>query len=57
MKLPRKQTFRSSWKTAVLLAVAALQLTGCAVGPKYHPPAIQAPPAYKEVGRLEARPA
>jgi NodT family efflux transporter outer membrane factor (OMF) lipoprotein len=25
-------------------------LTGCAVGPKYHPPAIQAPPAYKEVG-------
>ena len=50
MKLPRKQTFRSSWKTAVLLAVAALQLIGCAVGPKYHPPAIQAPPAYKEVG-------
>lgn len=50
MKLPRKQTFRSSWKTAVLLAVAALQLIGCAVGPKYHTPAIQAPPAYKEVG-------
>ncbi len=23
-------------------------LTGCTVGPKYHPPAIQAPPAYKE---------
>jgi len=23
---------------------------GCAVGPKYHPPVVQAPPAYKEVG-------
>ncbi len=34
----------------MLLAIAALQLTGCVVGPKYHPPAIQAPPAYKEVG-------
>jgi len=34
----------------VLIAIAALQLTGCVVGPKYHPPSIQAPPAYKEVG-------
>ena len=50
MKLPRKQIFRSSWKAAALLAIAALQLTGCVVGPKYHPPAIQAPPAYKEIG-------
>ena len=33
-----------------LLAIAALQLTGCAVGPKYHPPTVQAPSAYKEVG-------
>jgi NodT family efflux transporter outer membrane factor (OMF) lipoprotein len=32
-----------------LLAIAVLQLTGCAVGPKYHPPVAQAPPAYKEV--------
>jgi len=30
--------------------MAALQLTGCAVGPKYHQPPVQAPPAYKEVG-------
>jgi NodT family efflux transporter outer membrane factor (OMF) lipoprotein len=30
--------------------MAALRLTGCVVGPKYHPPAIQAPSAYKEVG-------
>jgi NodT family efflux transporter outer membrane factor (OMF) lipoprotein len=33
-----------------LLAMAALQLTGCVVGPKYHTPAVPAPPAYKEVG-------
>ena len=43
---------RTSRKTAerVLIAIAALQLTGCVVGPKYHPPVVQAPPAYKEVG-------
>jgi NodT family efflux transporter outer membrane factor (OMF) lipoprotein len=35
---------------AVPLALAVLQLTGCEVGPKYHTPAVQAPPAYKEVG-------
>ncbi len=52
MKLPRKLIFRSSRKAAgrVLIAIAALQLTGCVVGPKYHQPAVQAPPAYKEVG-------
>jgi NodT family efflux transporter outer membrane factor (OMF) lipoprotein len=33
-----------------LIAIALLQFTGCTVGPKYHPPAIQAPAAYKEVG-------
>ena len=35
---------------AVLLAIAVLQLSGCEVGPKYHPPLVQAPPAYKELG-------
>jgi NodT family efflux transporter outer membrane factor (OMF) lipoprotein len=35
---------------APLLAIAVLQLSGCEVGPQYHPPAVQAPPAYKEVG-------
>jgi NodT family efflux transporter outer membrane factor (OMF) lipoprotein len=52
VKLPRKLIFRSSRKTAAraLLAIAVLQLTGCVVGPKYHPPAMPAPPAYKEVG-------
>ncbi len=34
----------------VLIAIAALQLTGCVVGPKYHVPAAPAPPAYKELG-------
>jgi len=32
------------------MAMAALQLTGCVVGPKYHVPVVQAPPAYKEAG-------
>jgi NodT family efflux transporter outer membrane factor (OMF) lipoprotein len=35
---------------AVLFAIAVLQLSGCEVGPKYHTPVMQAPPAYKEVG-------
>ena len=34
----------------LILLAFVLQLTGCAVGPKYHPPVVQAPPAYKEVG-------
>lgn len=41
------------WKTRwveVLLAAAVLQFSGCTVGPNYHQPAVQAPPAYKEVG-------
>jgi len=27
-----------------------LVFSGCTVGPKYHPPVVQAPPAYKELG-------
>jgi NodT family efflux transporter outer membrane factor (OMF) lipoprotein len=50
VKLARKFIFGSSRNAAILLAIAALQLTGCVVGPKYHPPAVQAPPAYKEIG-------
>jgi NodT family efflux transporter outer membrane factor (OMF) lipoprotein len=52
VKLLRKLIFGTSRKAVgrVLMAIAALQLTGCVVGPKYHPPAVQAPPAYKEVG-------
>jgi len=33
-----------------MLAIAVLQLSGCVVGPKYRPPAVPAPPAYKEIG-------
>jgi NodT family efflux transporter outer membrane factor (OMF) lipoprotein len=40
---------RATWPPA-LLAIAVLQLSGCEIGPKYHTPAMQAPPAYKEVG-------
>jgi NodT family efflux transporter outer membrane factor (OMF) lipoprotein len=34
----------------VLLALAVLQFSGCSVGPKYHRPAAEIPPAYKEAG-------
>jgi len=33
-----------------LLALGILAFSGCTVGPKYHPPVVQAPSAYKEVG-------
>src|SRR5271168_28722 len=54
MKPPRKVTLlenprRAPW-LAVLFAIALLQLSGCTVGPKYHTPVVEAPPAYKEVG-------
>jgi NodT family efflux transporter outer membrane factor (OMF) lipoprotein len=35
---------------ALFLLTAALQFTGCAVGPKYKTPVTPVPPAYKEVG-------
>jgi NodT family efflux transporter outer membrane factor (OMF) lipoprotein len=52
VKVSRKLTISNSWKPAgrVLIGIAVLQFTGCVVGPKYHPPVVQAPPAYKEVG-------
>jgi NodT family efflux transporter outer membrane factor (OMF) lipoprotein len=34
----------------LLLAITVIPLSGCVVGPKYHPPVAQAPPAYKELG-------
>jgi NodT family efflux transporter outer membrane factor (OMF) lipoprotein len=39
---------RTYWRTLVLLA-ALFSLTGCAVGPKYHPPSAPTPPTYKEM--------
>jgi NodT family efflux transporter outer membrane factor (OMF) lipoprotein len=52
VKLPKESISWRPRKAAgcVLIATAALQLTGCMVDPKYHPPALQAPPAYKETG-------
>jgi NodT family efflux transporter outer membrane factor (OMF) lipoprotein len=52
VKRPAKLIFTSSCKTAgvLLIAITVLQWAGCTVGPKYHPPAVQAPSAYKEVG-------
>jgi len=53
MKNPRKIfLLQHPWRSislGVLLATVAL-LAGCAVGPKYHPPVVQAPSAYKEIG-------
>ena len=52
MKPPRKMIvvgkLRLIW--ASLLLGAVLPFSGCSVGPKYHPPVAQAPPAYKEMG-------
>ena len=52
MKQAPELIFTSSRKTAraFLVTIVVLQLAGCTVGPKYHPPVLQAPPAYKEVG-------
>ena len=33
-----------------LLVLTMLQLSGCTVGPKYHPPVVEVPPAYKGAG-------
>lgn len=40
----------SIFRLEVLLAVAVLQFSGCTVGPKYHRPPVDTPPAYKEIG-------
>ena len=42
-------TYIERAKQIVLLA-GALVFTGCTVGPRYRPPAVQAPPVYKEMG-------
>jgi NodT family efflux transporter outer membrane factor (OMF) lipoprotein len=54
VKHPRKMISVENPRQApwleVLVAVTVIQFSGCTVGPKYHPPVVQAPPAYKEVG-------
>ena len=50
MKRPRKIiSIENPW-LGILLAMAVLPFSGCAVGPKYHVPDAPAPPAYKELG-------
>jgi outer membrane protein TolC len=52
VKLSRKFVSAENPRQALWLTVLgleALELTGCVVGPKYHPPPAPAPPAYKEV--------
>src|SRR5882762_7590942 len=54
METPRKLIWvarqrQTSWRM-VLLVIAAFQLSGCTLGPKYQRPAAEVPPAYKEVG-------
>ena len=41
---------RRTNRLTVLLALGVVAFAGCTVGPKYHPPAVQAPSAYKEAG-------
>jgi NodT family efflux transporter outer membrane factor (OMF) lipoprotein len=53
MKSPRNVFLVDHTRGAICLGVLLMivvLLSGCAVGPKYHPPVVQAPPAYKEVG-------
>ena len=47
--IPVQNPRQAPWLEALLL-ITLLQLTGCAVGPRYHTPTVQTPPAYKEVG-------
>jgi len=44
------ENLRPSGWLLIPLAIVLLQLSGCAVGPKYHPPAVETPGAYKELG-------
>ena len=54
MKFARKmisvEKLRPAGWLLIPFAIALLELSGCAVGPKYHPPAVETPRAYKEVG-------
>ena len=45
-----RDMLRPTFWPGPLLAIAVLQFAGCTVGPKYHPPVVQAPVAYKELG-------
>jgi NodT family efflux transporter outer membrane factor (OMF) lipoprotein len=44
------ETYLQALWPGVLSTLALLLLSGCTVGPKYHTPPVETPPAYKEVG-------
>src|SRR6266700_3866008 len=44
------ENLRPSGWLFIPFAIVLLELSGCAVGPKYHPPAVETPAAYKELG-------
>jgi NodT family efflux transporter outer membrane factor (OMF) lipoprotein len=44
------QNSRGARRLTVQLALGIFSFSGCTVGPKYHPPVVQAPSAYKELG-------
>jgi len=49
-KMISVENLRPSGWLLIPFAIALLELSGCAVGPKYHTPAVETPRAYKEVG-------
>jgi NodT family efflux transporter outer membrane factor (OMF) lipoprotein len=50
VRSPTGKTFDAEvWGGVLLLLILLLSLAGCAVGPKYHQPAVQPPAAYKEL--------
>src|SRR5207245_3383108 len=44
------ENLRPSGWLFIPFAIVLLEVSGCAVGPKYHPPAVETPAAYKELG-------
>src|SRR6266700_2214563 len=44
------ENLRPSGWLFIPFAIVLLQLSGCAVGPKYHSPAVETPAAYKKLG-------
>src|ERR1700689_5531636 len=42
-------------RPAMCLAVASFLVAGCMVGPKYHTPSVDTPPAYKEAPPADSK--
>jgi len=50
-----KTNSRARWQIATAACLGSmLFLAGCTVGPKYHRPPVETPPAYKEVGNWKS---